>query len=331
MTRRIWSAALALTLAGGVYLAGAPAQASNMGFKLERDFDFKRTSATGGRALINIYYVGLPYFNGMGDVANTNDPAANKCVGDPGTSPAVGDGIINSDDAICEFWPARATRATTPPGSFAFSYFDTNTCSIVTRLARIVLGNVQFSLTPFPATGDLNTAIGYQINVGVSPGTNPDQRNRAVIVGSHDPSFTGRTIAYTPTCGTGGPPCCNAATAARIDLIAVPYHSMYQMSVELLCGLRGVDWPDTNNDWIPDDRLCDGGISDQSHTIAVTTVKNDDPATGGTSGYVSQSARYVLGNLTLTPVTPFALIPGEAYQVNIPAGHVTTTFLSPHF
>jgi hypothetical protein len=330
MTRRIWSAALALTLAGGVYLAGAPAQASNMGFKLERDFDYLRLSSAGNRGRINIYYVAFPFFNGMGDVANTGATNANKCVGDS-DGPAAGDGIINADDAVCELWQARATAATTPPGSFAFSYFDTGTCSIVTRLARVVLGRVQFSLTPFPSTGDLDTAIGYQVNVGVSSGTNPDQRNRAVIVGSHNPSYAGKTIAYTPTCGTGGPPCCNAASAARIELVSLVYHTMYRTSVDILCGLQGVDWPDANNDNIPDDGSCPNGISDGSHTIAVTTVKNEDSATGGTNGYVSQSARYVLGRLTLTPVTPFALVPGDAYQINIPAGHITTTFLSPHF
>src|SRR6185369_11069347 len=88
MTKRMWSAALALSLAGGVYLAASAARASNMGFKLERDFDFKRTSAAGSLPLQNIYYVSIPFFNGLGDVADgvainpaNGNPYANKCVG----------------------------------------------------------------------------------------------------------------------------------------------------------------------------------------------------------------------------------------------------------
>jgi hypothetical protein len=340
MTRRFWSAALATALAGGVYLAGAAAQASNMGFKLERDFDVRRNTGT-NRVLGNIYFVSFPYFNGLGDLADNSAirSPASYCIGDP-SGPTAGDGRITSDDAMCDWWTARTLGAA--GGTFSLSFYDTNTCSIVSRQARFVLSSPQFSGTLFPATGDLRTDIGYQVNVGLAsnhPVGSPDPRNRAVIVGSHDPSFTGHAITYTPTCGAGGPPCCNSSRAARLDLFAVPYHTMFSRSVEILCGLQGVDWPDANNDFVPDDladaSACDNGIFDTRHTIAVSAYRNDDPATGGTAGYVQQTARWLTvpapGRVQLAPATPFDLIPGDAYQAAIDALHTPTNFLSPHF
>ena len=63
MSRRLLSTAAALMLAGGVYLSAGTAEASNMGFKLERSFSF----VTGAQ---NLYLVSFPLFPGLGDVSD---------------------------------------------------------------------------------------------------------------------------------------------------------------------------------------------------------------------------------------------------------------------
>jgi hypothetical protein len=116
---------------------------------------------------------------------------------------------------------------------------------------------------------------------------------------------------------------------------------MWQRSVEILCGLRGVAWADANNDWIPDTPPpagfgeCNGGIFDDqigaTHSITVNTFMNDDPALGGRSAIVPQAARRNNFGFSLLPPTPFDLIPGEGYLVNIGSGHLDTILRSPHF
>lgn len=339
MTRRTWSAVLALSLAGGVYLAAMPAQASNMGFKLERDFDYLRDGQN--RALRNIYWVSLPYFNGLGDVADSvstvpgsNPPALypNRCVGEANAPPGpAGDGIINSSDFICDMWTARFTPAS--GGTFAVGYVDSTTCAFVFASASIRLGNVAWGVAPdFPASGDLRTDIGYQVSIDRSPGGDP--RNRAVIVGSHDPSFAGHVVSYSNSCGPLAP---------RQDLLAIPYHTMYRNPVEIACGLEGVDFGDTNPaDDMPDQpatppfTVCTGGLFDGTHTLAVQTVKVEDPAIpGNVNGFQSLVTSFSAlggGSVRWTPATnPFVLKPGEAYMISVVAGHNPTTFRSPHF
>lgn len=338
MTRRTWSAVLALSLAGGVYLAAESAQASNMGFKLERNFDFKRTSAAGNAPLQNLYFVSFPLFNGLGDVADGvslsgGNRYGDVCVGDPTGPPGpAGDGLINAFDAVCDLWTDRLNPS---GGNFQFSYYDTTTCQLGTVAARRVLNQPNFGAsTAFPPAGtDLWTDIGYLVSVlGVNG--QPDPHNRAVIVGSHDPAFAGHTIHFSRTCGTAAP---------RVDLVAIPYHTMWQKSVEILCGLRGVAWSDAaDNNWRPDDPpppgfgVCNGGIFDDQlgtgHTIQVSTFKVEDPALGGANGLVPQVAKRNQFGFSLSPADPpFDLIPGEAYLVGISADHIDTILRSPHF
>jgi hypothetical protein len=327
MTRKIWSAALALSLAGGVYMAGS-ANASNMGFKLERDFDFKRNAAN-QRALLNVYYVSLPNFNGLGDVANsTGAGGSNFCVGDPG-GPVAGDGEINSHDAVCDWWTARPVRETA--GSFQLISIDAANCSTFLVTGRWGLSGPTIQGTVFPPAGtDLWTDRGYQVNIAPGLAGNPDPRNRAVIVGSHDPSFAGQLLHYSMTCGTA---------AGRADLITVPYHTMLQEPVEILCGPRGIAWQDVDNNWRPDDTSpagCAGGIFDGTRTAQVIAAKNDDPSLGGVSGFVPQLARLsgFPPNQTVSivpPDPPFHLIPGESYRVPLLLGQTDKIFLSPHF
>lgn len=335
MTRRTRIAALALSLAGGVYLAAQPAQASNMGFKLERDYDFKTSAAAGNPPLRNIYWMCFPLFNGLGDVADAvalngaGVPYTNVCVGDPTGPPGpAGDGNIDAFDLLCDSWTGRNDPS---GGAMTVSYYNAATCSIGSIAATRLFNNPHVGasrLTNFPPAGtDLWTDIGYQINVGQPVLANGLPRNRSVIVGSHDPSFGGHTIHFSTTCGTA---------AARADLVAIPYHSMYKKSHEILCGLEGVAWVDTTPaDGIPD--TCNGGIFDDqagpTHSIIVSTFSNTDPAIpGGVSGIISQAARRnAITGFSLAPPTPFNLVPGEAYLVNIGSAHIDTILRSPHF
>ena len=107
MSRMSRAALAALALAGGACLITGTAQASNMGFKLERSFDVNRNAA--GLALRNEYWVSQPLFNGLGDVGYHDTDAAlsnKRCVS--ATNPA-GDGLIDVLDALCDYWTARTT------------------------------------------------------------------------------------------------------------------------------------------------------------------------------------------------------------------------------
>ncbi len=307
MSTNLRAAAAALALAGGVYLAcPAPVEASNMGFKLERSFDLIRRTAD-NRPLQNIYWISNPLFNGLGDIANTADPANNKCV-EPGGAGAP-DGIINSDDAICDFWTARTNPATA--GTFTFSYIDRDTCTPIARNGTVQLGQIRFTGVAFPMIAE----IGYQALVTVPGGATYSPQNRAVIVGSHDPSFAGRSIIYATACG---------ASAPRLDLLNLPYHTMYTSSFEILCGLEGVDWVDANADGRPD--TCTAGIFDGTRAMTVSFFANREPE----NAPVSHNVTFSLGQVRFTG-TPFSLVPGDGYLIQISPGHTPTTWLSPHY
>lgn len=332
MSRNVRAAAAALALAGGVYLVGAaPAEASNMGFKLERSFDLVRRAAD-NRPLQNIYWVSYPLFNGLGDVANTAAPEQNKCVGDA-NGPAAGDGIFNADDIICDTWTARSTPTTA--GTIDVTYIKREECTPVFRAGTISLGQVRFSGTPFNLISD----IGYQIRITVGAGRPESPQNRAVIVGSHDPNFAGRQIAAAPTCTGGQTTNCCGSNARRLDLINLPYHTMYERSFDILCGLEGVDWFDADSNGIPDacwnDADADGrydageattGVFDGRVAMSVSYFNN----TEAVNAPVTHTATISLGNLRFSGV-PFDLVPGDAYLLDISKTHTPTTWLSPHF
>lgn len=319
MSRNFKVAAVALALAGGVYLAGsAPAEASNMGFKLERSFDLVRNTAS-GRPLQNIYWVSHPYFNGLGDVADGAATSLSKCVGDA-DGPASGDGTIDSYDAICDMWTARSNR--TQAGAFSFSYFKSLECVPVSHNASVGLGGrLSFAGTPFTLTPD----IGYQVIIGVPPGATYSPQNRAVIVGSHDPAFTGHAIVAAPNCVPPNTTNCCGPTAGRLDMINLPYHTMYTRAYELLCGLEGVDWVDADANGRPD--TCTGGIYDGAHGIAVNYFNN----TEAINAPVSASVAPGIGGRPNFAGTNYNLVPGDAYLVNIPALQTPTNFISPHY
>lgn len=320
--RKLTAATLALTVAGGVYLSSGTAEASNMGFKLQRSFDVVRNNPADRRTnWNNIYLLSFPLFNGLGDVGQDVPPSGqNKCVGDAGSS-AVPDGVIDSVDAICDLWTSRQ-------GSFFFSHFKRDSCAYETESATAGGFGITFGNVPFALERD----AGYQINVT----SNQDAVvpvNRAVIVGSHDPSYTGRTIrAPNPVCHPA------------VDLINLPYHTMYTHINEVLCGLEGVAWvdvapadgnPDTCPSMTAGPPATDGGIFDgqrgPTHTIQAITFDNTvGSATGNSVLSRSVTMNGITGALIFTG-TDYALTPGDSYQIGIGTGQQNTIFLSPHF
>lgn len=325
MTRKLFGAALAMVLAGGVYLSAAPsAQASNMGFKLEREF----APVDGFR---NVFYVSFPLFNGLGDVGSAvpntgaNPPFETGCVGiDAGV---VGDGVITAIDALCDLWTDRQ-------GAFTLSRYDIGTCSFVTCTGAASPFGVSYPNcdtdawgTPLPRDEGLKVEQTW-------PGS--AVANSAVIVGSHDPSFAGRTLAANGGCRPD----------LQLAIINLPYHTMYQNAIEVLCGLKGVDWTDADGDgtpeWIDIDGdttpdPCPNGIWDNVNPIAVLWPDNVDDNSGPAGTDTDNTTLVCSVRLAFgVPNFPdgdacYDLIPGEGYLVQMNIAHAGSTFRSPHF
>lgn len=320
MTRKLFGAALALALAGGVYLAAAPAEASNMGFKLEREFQPVDTFK-------NEFYVSFPLFNGLDpDLANTAATEPNKCVGPGG--PPTGDGILNADDAICDLW-------TDPLAKFELARYDLATCSFEVRFAYPDPFTLEPNFdgtwtTPLPRDEGFRVIVEYLTGV----------TNSAVIVGSHDPSYTGRTLQPNGTC----------QSYRQLAYLNVPYHTMYKNALEILCGLEGPTndwerdgttgepiWHDLTGDTVPDQ--CANGIFDGDATITVSwwdNVNDDSGPTGGDTDNTSINCRVAIDGFTGDVTFPFGhacydLVPGESYYVQLDDAHAATTYRSPHF
>lgn len=335
MSRKLSAAALAVAVAGGVYLSGGVAEASNMGFKLERNFEVVRGPSGD---FLNIYLVSFPLFNGLGDIADSTAGAGgtSKCVGDP-DGPAAGDGVINAEDAICDLWTDRSSGV---ENTFAFSRFDRDTCQFTGATGDWSgFGGFSWGGVAFPMN---ESDAGYQVTTVVPTG-GTTVTNRAVIVGSHDPGYAGRQIR-APASGC----------VPSNDYINLPYHTMYRESAEILCGLKDVQWVDNDADTLPDncwvesdvdgDTVPDfNGVLDAGETAsgifapfdgsAITTLTFDNEADslGNDNGYIGQGVNYSgFGGLAFTAPS-FQLRPGDAYLVNIASNHQTTTWLSPHF
>ena len=287
MSRRLLSTALALVMAGGVYLSlsAGTAEASNMGFKLERSFSF----TTGAR---NLYFVSFPLFNGLGDVSD-------------GAGCGAGDGVINANDALCDLATDRDMSA--GGALMTMQKWDDQACSFVGRTILKVGANFSF-VGGF--TEDLTTAanreIGYVINVNKNP-ADPDLENRAVIVGSHDPSWAGKMVSRT----------------CAFTMLNLPYHAMYRTANEVLCGLEVVDWVDADMNGTPD--TCDAGLFDPVSNVSVT-VQTFDNATG----FQGRTCFSVAGNLTCIGPN-FDLTPGDAYVFSMNTGYMDRLWLPAHF
>lgn len=314
MTRKWIGMMLAVAVAGGVYFTAQPAGASNMGFKLEREF-------RPVQGFNNFFYVSFPLFNGLDpDRANTAAAEGNKCVGDP-MGPAAGDGILNADDAICDLWTSRT-------GTFIFSRYNIDTCELEVRVAQGGALGVFFSNT---FTQALPIDEAFQIQ---APHPGSDVANDAVIVGSHDPMYTGRPLNPNAACRPD----------LQLQLINLPYHTMYQNALEVLCGHEGSEWEyraDGKPGPVGDPEsavICPGGIWDGAHFIRVSWFDNVQDAGGPIPGVNTDNqtltceVRPGLGSPEFPGLANcFDLIPGEGYIVQMDVAHNTTTFLSPFF
>lgn len=309
MSRKLTATTLALTIAGGVYLTAGSAHASNMGFKLERSFPVVRENpADNTTSFTNLYLLSFPLFNGLGDVADGNHGPPSNCVGDAG-GPTMGDGVVNTVDVICDLFTDRATNG----NSFAVARFNRDFCLVETQSASKGLFGLNFSPVAYP----LDREAGLMITVGAT--VVPPPQNRAVIVGSHDPSYAGRQVRQpVPDC------------TPRLDVINLPYHTMYTRANEILCGLEGLDWVDTAPaDGNPD--TCDRAIFDGVHAISVGTFDNvNDDAGPGDNSIRYRIVTVILGQVRFQGPN-FDLAPGEAYILSINPGQVTKTFITPHF
>ena len=88
---------------------GGAGSFSNMAFKLARHLD----TVPG---FLNVYFVSVPGWLGLPDVADTSDPS--PCTPAAG----VGDGVMNADDLLCAWW-------TSGRGSLTLSRRDEETCA----------------------------------------------------------------------------------------------------------------------------------------------------------------------------------------------------------
>jgi hypothetical protein len=322
MSRRFSAATLALLVAGGVYLSGGPAAASNMGFKLERDFAAYGPPAQ-SRTFLGQYYVSFPLFNGLADIANSDT----SVIGNPcDLTGRAADMTINADDALCDMWTSRQ-------GQMSMTRFTLSTCQFQSRtLVNDPLFGIVAAGAFTLALQDSGTEIdadAYAINVPFDP-TLGTVSNRAVIVGSHDPSYAGQTLAL-PTCA--GP---------WVPFINLPYHTMYREVDEVLCGLRGVDWNLDVGTGAPDQ--CDNGIfanppgapgdipgTGSGVQISLFTYDNNPDNNGTDNSFVSRNVIMdPLFGLTFGGRT-FDLTPGDGYVVALTPGHSPTLWLSPHF
>lgn len=212
MSRRLLSTAAALMLAGGVYLSSGTAEASNMGFKLERSFSY----TTGAQ---NLYLVSFPLFNGLGDISD-------------GAGCSAGDGVIDASDALCDFTTSRDQSA---GGPLMTIQRQNDGCLFDGRTLLLAGGNILFVGAAFELTTPENREVGYFVNVNKNA-ADPELENRAVIVGSHDPAWAGKLVSRS----------------CAFTMLNLPYHTMYRTANEILCGLEGTDWVDADMNGSPD-------------------------------------------------------------------------------
>lgn len=287
--KRMLTTALALALAGGVYLSGGTANASNMGFKLERSF-------THTDGLRNLYFVAFPLFNGVGDVCNEGaDPVCTSLSGGPG------DDMITACDAACDLWTDIGSVTS---GAFALQRVNPLTCEfLATTINRSAFG------TTLAAGPGVELEPLRDIAWAVTIAQDVDTDNRAVIVGSHDPSYAGYTLPDPDNC--------------RLAFINTPYHTMYRTADEILCGLETVDWDDTDGDGNPDS--CPNGIWDPVSKVLVA-VQTFENLSGFAARSVSESGfGFSWGG------ADFDLEPGLGYVVNTDPGYTPRVYLTPHF
>lgn len=325
MHRKLTATALALVVAGGVYLTAGTAEASNMGFKLERQFRFDPS-------VRNLFIVSFPLYNGVGNVGN-EDTGANGGVAcanqlaDPtafvGDVDGNGEPLITMTDIICDLWTDVGDAGN---GSFTLQWINPANCGFTPFTVQV---NTVFGTSVIGAgqVADDLREFGFLASVAQD---NPTT-NQAIIVGSHDPGFPGHAMPTPSNCTR--------------DVLSVPYHTMLKNADEILCGLEGMYWSDVNGDgqvqvdgseWIDVDSdgtpdPCPGGIWDPASGSQVSIQRFDNAA----QAFQPRSFNETAFGFTISG-PGFDIIPGEGFIVSITSpglrgDYNPPTFLSPHF
>jgi hypothetical protein len=282
-----------------------------MGFKLERSFDAIPVGTPPfTRGFRGFYFLSKPLFDGLADIADSNDPSGFPCTG-------TGDGIVNADDGLCDWWTSRQ-------GQIILQHFREADCTYELRSLLVDflgLTSAGSYTAPFTDPGTQIDSDAYWIIVPFDPAVGPTS-NQAVIVGSHDPSYAGHTLAIPASnCKPNRP------------FINLPYHTMYRTVDEILCGLEGTDWvPDANGN----PSTCNGGIfaspdnGGSGALIVVQTFDNVPDSSSTDNQYITRSALVDFLGLAFAG-TEYDLTPGDSYEVVLDPAHTPTVWISPHF
>jgi hypothetical protein len=300
--RKLSAAALALALVGGVYFTTGEAHASNMGFKLNKSFNYVEGPNQ------NFYYVSFPYFNGLGDVANESAPFGQPVCQSQDPATFVPDGVITLGDALCDLWVDLPTLPAGARAQLMSAQIIRDTdCGFVGQ----ILQKNAFG-TSFVGTGGVQLepvrTSGLQIQVTQNSATSND----AVIVGSHDPDPSVASISFT------------RGDVCNRKIINVLYHTMYRNAYEIFCGLETIDWVDADMNGNPD--TCTGGIWDGRTLMSIQKYDNSV----GAFGFIGSIVNFFFGMATF-PGQNIPLVPGEAYLVGWAPDATPNPLTQPHF
>lgn len=284
-------------------LLAPSAHAGNLGFKLELEVPVLDGALTGSQ---NFFYLSYPLWNGLPDVADEGhapfrSPCASLAV--DGAFEFTPDGVITLADVLCDTWTLIPTLTGSELASV--QYIEPSDCSWVATILSIA-----------PAWGVvLGGAMGVELETIRDSGlllqitqSRPGV-NRPVLVGSHDPSYAGYEFADPATCPR--------------TILSPHYHSLYQSSTEIFCGLEGVDWLDRDADGNPD--TCDGGIWDGSTLFSLQHYRNEPGDIGFRATVINAFGPSVF------VVNPIALRPGHGYLLQVEPTSAPRTFIQPHF
>lgn len=256
---------------------------------------------------LNIDMLGWPDVPNLADLGNGGSPTQAKgCVGfDAGV--LVGDGRIDSLDALCALHPPTSLER----WGLVLSRFDTELCYFQGASASRGQWGPNYGTISFPIT----PGESYYLTVSSSSTVAPPWT--VTLRGWNDPAWSGAPIRV-PASGC----------APQALILHLPYDMLPVDSDEVLCGLRGIDWTDADGDGDPD--TCPAGIFDGNTPISVIVFDmTPGPAPTGSSVTDNRAAsravlRTDLGLVFLGP--SFPLRPGDALWVTIRDGQQPTLF-----
>ncbi|MEM7249557.1 MAG: hypothetical protein AAF533_29890, partial [Acidobacteriota bacterium] len=256
----------------------------------------------------NFFFLAYPLWNGLPDVGTEAPrgpgevPCASLAVGG---AEFVPDGIITLADVLCDTWTMLPELTGTELASV--QYVDPTDCS----WQALALSRTPFFGASFGGALGVELASIREQGLLLQFTQSVAGVNRPVIVGSHDPSYIGRELSDAVTCGRA--------------IINPHYHSLYESTTEIFCGLEGVDWLDVDVDGNPDD--CEGGVYGGSgEQYALQTYVNRP----GDFGFRAAVLSDFLGFIVL-PSAPIPLQPGHAYLLSMGRAASPQTFIQPHY